>query len=30
MLWLAGFALLVATARHGGELVYDFGMGLTP
>ena len=29
-LWLAGFALLLATARHGGELVYDFGMGLTP
>jgi uncharacterized membrane protein len=29
-LWLAGFALLVATARHGGELVYAFGMGLNP
>jgi uncharacterized membrane protein len=28
--WLAGSALLLATARHGGELVYDFGMGLTP
>lgn len=29
-LWLAGFALLFATAQHGGRLVYDFGMGLTP
>jgi uncharacterized membrane protein len=29
-LWLAGFALLASTARHGGALVYDFGMGLTP
>lgn len=28
LLWLAGFALLVATARHGGELVYRFGMGI--
>jgi uncharacterized membrane protein len=30
VLWLAGFALLLATARHGGELIYDFGMGMTP
>ncbi len=30
VLWLAGFALLVATGAHGGALVYDFGMGLTP
>ena len=30
LFWLAGFALLVATARHGGALVYDFGMGLSP
>ena len=30
VLWLAGIALLVATGIHGGELVYDFGMGLTP
>ena len=29
-LWLAGFVLLISTARHGGALVYDFGMGLTP
>jgi uncharacterized membrane protein len=29
-LWLAAFALLIATAQHGGRLVYDFGMGLTP
>ena len=29
-LWIAGCALLVSVARHGGELVYDFGMGLTP
>ena len=27
-LWLIGLALLVATARHGGELVYRFGMGV--
>lgn len=30
LLWLAGVVLLVATGLHGGELVYDFGMGLTP
>jgi uncharacterized membrane protein len=30
LLWLAGLALLVATADHGGLLVYDFGMGLSP
>jgi uncharacterized membrane protein len=29
-LWLAGFALLMATGLHGGKLVFDFGMGLTP
>jgi len=28
--WLAGFALLIATAQHGGKLVYEFGMGLAP
>lgn len=28
-LWLAGLALLLATGFHGGELVFDFGMGLT-
>lgn len=26
-LWATGLALLVATAMHGGELVYGFGMG---
>lgn len=29
-LWLAGLALLLATGQHGGRLVFDFGMGLTP
>lgn len=29
-LWLAGLALLLATGFHGGELVFDFAMGLTP
>jgi uncharacterized membrane protein len=28
LLWLAAFALLVATAIHGGELVYKFGVGV--
>ena len=27
-LWLAAYALLVATAMHGAELVYRFGMGV--
>lgn len=26
--WLAGAGLLVATAYHGGEVVYTFGMGV--
>jgi uncharacterized membrane protein len=30
VLWLGGLVLLLATGYHGGELVYDFGMGLTP
>lgn len=30
LFWLAGLSLLIATANHGGRLVYDFGMGLTP
>jgi len=25
--WLVGMALLIATAYHGGELVFTFGMG---
>lgn len=29
-LWLAGIVLLAATGLHGGRLVFDFGMGLTP
>jgi uncharacterized membrane protein len=29
VLWLAGAALLAATAYHGGELVYRHGMGVT-
>lgn len=29
-LWLAGVVLLLATGWHGGKLVFDFGMGLTP
>ena len=29
-LWLVGLGLLLATGFHGGELVFDFGMGLTP
>jgi uncharacterized membrane protein len=28
LLWLAGFGLLFATAQHGGELAYRFGMGV--
>jgi uncharacterized membrane protein len=28
ILWLAAFALLAATAQHGGELVYKYGMGV--
>jgi uncharacterized membrane protein len=28
--WLAGVVLIAATGFHGGELVFDFGMGLTP
>lgn len=28
LLWLAAFALLAATAWHGGELVYRYGMGV--
>lgn len=28
LLWLAASILLVATALHGGELVYGFGMGV--
>lgn len=28
ILWVIGAALLAATARHGGELVYKFGMGV--
>lgn len=28
VLWLAAFAVLVATAMHGAELVYRFGMGV--
>ena len=28
--WLAAAAVLVATAWHGGELVYKFGMGVAP
>lgn len=28
VLWAAGLALLVATAMHGAELVYGFGMGV--
>ncbi len=27
-LWVLGFAFLAATAQHGGELVYGFGMGV--
>lgn len=27
-LWLAAVALAAATAKHGGELVYDHGMGV--
>ncbi|OGR91378.1 MAG: hypothetical protein A2V88_16855 [Elusimicrobia bacterium RBG_16_66_12] len=27
-LWAAGLALLVATAMHGAELVYGYGMGV--
>lgn len=27
-LWATGLALLVATAMHGAELVYGFGMGV--
>lgn len=27
-LWAIGLALLFATAQHGGELVYRFGMGV--
>lgn len=28
VLWLAGVGLLVATALHGAELVYGFGVGV--
>lgn len=28
VLWLAGLGLLVATAMHGAELVYGFGVGV--
>ncbi|MBI3566453.1 MAG: hypothetical protein HY079_14765 [Elusimicrobia bacterium] len=28
LLWAAAYALLVATAMHGAELVYRFGMGV--
>lgn len=28
--WLGAFALLAATAMHGAELVYGFGMGVGP
>lgn len=28
LLWAAGFALLFATAEHGGRLVYVFGLGV--
>lgn len=28
VLWLIGLGLLIATATHGGELVYRFGMGV--
>lgn len=28
LLWTLGFGLLVATALHGAELVYGFGMGV--
>ena len=30
LFWLAGLVLLIATGMHGGELVFDFGMGLSP
>jgi len=30
LFWIGGLALLLATGQHGGRLVYDFGMGLTP
>ncbi|MEK7874106.1 MAG: DUF2231 domain-containing protein [Chloroflexota bacterium] len=28
VLWLAGAGLLLETGEHGGELVYEFGMGV--
>jgi uncharacterized membrane protein len=28
LVWLAGFGLLFATAQHGGEVVYRYGMGV--
>jgi uncharacterized membrane protein len=28
LLWAAGLALLFATADHGGDLVYGFGVGI--
>jgi uncharacterized membrane protein len=28
LMWLIGLGLLIATAMHGGELVYRFGMGV--
>lgn len=29
LLWAAGLALLIATAEHGGELVYGFAVGVS-
>ena len=29
LLWMIGLGLLVATAMHGAELVYGFGMGVS-
>lgn len=28
LLWVLGLGLLIATATHGAELVYGFGMGV--
>jgi uncharacterized membrane protein len=28
--WIAACGVLIATARYGGQLVYEFGMGLSP
>lgn len=28
LMWLIGLGLLIATATHGGELVFRFGMGV--